>query len=153
VSILSRFTKLQILHLRRKNVPSPSTSPSSYSSTSSSSLSSNPGLLAFLSAPDSPQDRSLLPFPSLSESESESIASSVHVNSARTSREHHYLKSWAKSCSSLESVVFLSGAEWCVVRRRKRSSTRALGERKLGSIQEEERAASVVSFVGWRLEE
>jgi len=158
VAVLSRFTNLQVLHLHRKNGCSPSIppSPSHFSSPPPCSPVSTPSPPAFLSARKSyhSQFSSSASLSSTFISESESTVSLSDTDCTRRSREHHYLKSWAKACSSLKTVVFLSGAEWCVLRRRKRLSTR--GQKgKLGLIEEEESkmTVSILSFVRWRLQE
>jgi len=86
-------------------------------------------------------------------SETASIVSSVDLDSKR-SLEHHYLKTWAKSCPSLKTAVFLSGAEWCVMKRRKRMSIMGIREIGAGGDEDQESmTVNVVSFVGWRRDE
>jgi len=162
VSVISRFTELETLHLRKKAAPiTPILAPSSplKPASSLSNGTTSPGNSGFLSPPQSPFQRkrttsyshSLLPSPMISESES--ITSSIDVDSKK-SLEHHYLKTWAKSCPSLKIAVFLSGAEWCVMKRRTRMSIMGIRETGAGTLQEtESKTVDVVSFVRWRGEE
>jgi len=148
-SIISRFTNLQMLHLRKKPSPFPLSparpSSSPLSPTSVTSDSSTPSLL--------PPHRhgNYPPLPSPMVSDSGSISSSFDSDS-RESREHKHLKFWAKSCPSLRTVVFLSGAEWCVVKRVKRTSMKGKKDRKPNGRTEAE-TINVLSFVRWRLDD
>jgi len=160
VSVISRFTDLETLHLRKTYAPPPpiSAPPSSLKSASSlSNIKSSPAVTSFLSPPESPGPRkrtiSHSCFPSPTVSETASIVSSVDLDSKR-SLEHHYLKTWAKSCPSLKTAVFLSGAEWCVMKRRKRMSIMGIREIGAGGDEDQESmTVNVVSFVGWRRDE
>jgi hypothetical protein len=61
-------------------------------------------------------------------------------------RERQLIKSWVKSCPSLTTVTFLCGAEWCVIRRKRRVSMK--GARQTGVADEP--LMHVPSFVRWR---
>lgn len=46
------------------------------------------------------------------------------TSDAARAREHQFIKSWVRVCPSLTTVTFLSGAEWCVIRRKRRISAK-----------------------------
>lgn len=49
--------------------------------------------------------------------------------------------------------MFLSGAEWCIMKRRKRKSIMGIRDTELGPGEEpESRTVNVLSFVRWRVE-
>jgi len=86
-------------------------------------------------------------------SETKPIVCSIDLDSKK-SLEQHYLKTWAKSCPSLTTAVFLSGAEWCVMKRRKRMSIMGIREMEVGAVEDPgSMIVNVVSFVRWRGDE
>jgi len=48
------------------------------------------------------------------------------VSDAARARERQFIKSWVKACPSLTTVTFLCGAEWCVIRRKRRINVKGV---------------------------
>ena len=61
-------------------------------------------------------------------------------------RERQFIRSWVKVCPSLTVVTFLCGAEWCVIRRRRRISVKDIIQANVVDNP----PMCVPSFVRWR---
>ncbi|KAF9650212.1 hypothetical protein BDM02DRAFT_3112452 [Thelephora ganbajun] len=141
LSIIPRFSNLQTL-----NCVPVSASPTAVSLTTAnqelltSPVTPTPLLLSFPRKTSSettaaPQLRSSLPpIPDCSASD------------AARARERQFIKSWVKACPSLTTVTFLCGAEWCVIKRRRRVSVKGAIPASVAVNP----PMCVPSFVRWR---
>lgn len=100
-----------------------------------------PNLLSFpqLSYPGVTSTPRLLSFPLPTPSD-------CGASDASRARERQLIKSWVKACPSLTTITFLCGAEWCVIRRKRRVSMK--GTTRTGIADEP--LMCVPSFVRWR---
>lgn len=142
LSIIPRFSNLQTLNC----VPASASSEAATFATVDQDLLTSPitpppYLLSFPQKyfPETTPTPHLLsfPLPTLSDS---------GASDAARARERQFIKSWAKACPSLTTVTFLCGAEWCVIRRRRRVSMK--GVRPAGLTDDP--PMCVPSFVRWR---
>ena len=68
------------------------------------------------------------------------------ASDAARARERQFIKSWVKVCPFLTTVTFLSGAEWCVIRRKRRVSAKGV----MSASVADNPPMCVPSFVRWR---
>jgi len=139
LSIIPRFPNLKTLNYL----------PASVSSTTASFASVNQNLLSSPTTPtplllSSPQKSSPETTPQLLSVPP--IPSDHGASDAARARERQFIKSWVKVCPSLTTVTFLCGAEWCVIRRKRRVSVK--GETPMGFA--DGLPMCVPSFVRWR---
>jgi hypothetical protein len=140
-SIISRFSNLQALNYVLTPVP--------FKMVSSSAT--NHGLSTSLAAPapsllSSPQKSSveIIPTPQLLSLQLPTTADCA--SDVARGRERQFVKSWVKLCPSLTSVTFLCGAEWYVIKRKRRFSAKSSLPKGLA----DEPLMCVPSFVRWR---
>lgn len=142
LSILPRFPNLQTLNC----VPalaSPNGAPFATVDQDllTSPITPPPYLLSFphMCSPEIAHASRLLSFPLPTPSDS-------GASDAARARERNLIKSWVKTCPSLTTVTFLCGAEWCVIKRKRRISVK--GTRPTGLADDP--LMCVPSFVRWR---
>jgi len=142
LSIIPRFSNLQTLNCVRASASSEAATFATVDQDLlTSPITPPPYLFSFPQKyfPDTTPTPRLLsfPLPTLSDS---------GASDAARARERQLIKSWAKACPSLTTVTFLCGAEWCVIRRRRRASVK--GVRPTGLTGDP--LMCVPSFVRWR---
>ena len=68
------------------------------------------------------------------------------TSDAVRARERQFIKSWVKACPYLTTVTFLCGAEWCVIRRKRRVSVKGVIPTSIAN----DPPMCLPSFVRWR---
>lgn len=142
LSIMPRFSNLRTLNCVPVSVSSTAASfaPVNRDSLPSPAISS---LLSFSfprrSSPETTPTPQLLSLPLPTPSD-------CGASDAARTRERQFIKSWAKVCPSLTTVTFLCGAEWCVIRRKKRVSVKSA----IPTSVADSSPMCVPSFVRWR---
>lgn len=142
LSIMPRFSNLRTLNC----VPTPA-SPTTVSfppvnqDFPPSPATPSPLLLSFpqKGSPETTPIPQLLSLPLLAPSD-------CGASDAARARERQFTKSWAKVCPSLATVTFLCGAEWCVIRRKRRVSVKDAMQTSVVDNP----PMCVPSFVRWR---